>query len=101
MQMAQRRLEEDKSRIDRPVHTVSASELLGPSGLLAGVPAAGTEGTYTFRVRATDTNGCTSDRDYVLIIAGAVPVLPPGMLLVMALLLLAAGALVLRRRRVA
>jgi len=74
---------------------------LGPSGLLAGVPAAGTEGTYTFRVRATDTNGCTSDRDYVLIIAGAVPVLPPGMLLVMALLLLAAGALVLRRRRVA
>jgi prepilin-type N-terminal cleavage/methylation domain-containing protein len=74
---------------------------LGPSGLLAGVPAAGTEGTYTFRVRATDTSGCTSDRDYVLIIAAAVPVLPPGLLLVMALLLLAAGALVMRRRGVA
>ena len=71
---------------------------LGPSGLLAGVPAAGTEGTYTFRVRATDTNGCTSDRDDVLIIAAAVPVLPPGLLLVMALLLLATGALVMRRR---
>jgi Putative Ig domain len=74
---------------------------VGPSGLLAGVPAAGTEGTYSFRVRATDTSGCTSDRDYVLIIAAAVPVLPPGLLLVMALLLLAAGALVMRRRGVA
>lgn len=73
---------------------------LGPSGLLAGVPAAGTEGTYTFRVRATDTNGCTSDRDDVLIIAAAVPVLPPGLLLVMALLLLATGAFVMRRRSV-
>ena len=71
---------------------------LGPSGLLAGVPAAGTEGTYIFRVRATDTSGCTSDRDDVLIIAAAVPVLPPGLLLVMALLLLAVGALVMRRR---
>ena len=73
---------------------------LGPSGLLAGVPAAGTEGTYTFRVRATDTNGCTSDRDDVLIIAAAVPVLPPGLLLVLALLLLAASALAMRRRGV-
>ena len=34
MQIAQRRLEEEKSRLDRPVQTVSASELLGPSGLL-------------------------------------------------------------------
>jgi hypothetical protein len=73
---------------------------IGPSGLLAGVPAAGTEGTYTFRLRATDTSGCTSDRDDVLIIAAAVPVLPPGLLLVLALLLLAAGALGMRQRRV-
>ena len=34
MQIAQRRVEEDKARLDRPVQTVSASELLGPSGLL-------------------------------------------------------------------
>ena len=72
---------------------------LGPTGLLAGVPAAGTEGTYTFRVRATDTRGCTSDRDDVLLIAAAVPVLPPAVLLVMALLLLTVGAFALLSRR--
>ena len=34
MQIAQARLAEDKSRLERAVQTVNANDLLGPSGLL-------------------------------------------------------------------
>lgn len=71
---------------------------LAPTGLIAGVPAAGTSGTHSFTVRATDVNGCTRDVTYSLLIVAAVPTMPPAMLAVLTVLLIGVGALALRRR---
>jgi hypothetical protein len=71
---------------------------LSSAGLLSGVPAAGTAGTYDITIRVTDSNGCARDVTFALLIVAAVPVMPPAMFVALALLLFLIAGIALRRR---
>ena len=65
---------------------------LSSAGVLAGTPlATGTGGTYSFRVRATDTSSCFGDAAYTMATLTSVPTLPQFFLALLAASLLAIG----------
>ncbi len=68
------------------------------TGLISGVP--GQTGLFTFRVRATDTEGCFGEAPYTIAIsagAAAIPTLGTWMLIILVSFLGLAGAFVLSR----
>lgn len=76
--------------------TLPAGLTLTAAGVISGTPTAA--GTSTFTIRATDANGCFSERPFTLLTATAVPTLPQAFVLLLALGLTGIGYVRLRRR---
>ena len=74
---------------------------LSSAGVLSGTPlASGTNGSYTFTVRARAPNECFGAVTYSTFVSSAVPTLPQVFIVLLSLSLFAAGYLRLRRRQV-
>jgi len=74
---------------------------LSTAGVLSGTPlASGTNGSYTFTVRARAPDGCFGVAAYSTFVSSAVPTLPQVFIVVLSLSLFGAGYLRLRRRPV-
>jgi hypothetical protein len=72
---------------------------LSSAGVLSGTPlASGTNGSYTFTVRARAPNECFGAVTYSTFVSSAVPTLPQVFIVVLSLSLFGAGYLRLRRR---
>jgi hypothetical protein len=74
---------------------------LSSAGVLSGTPlASGTNGSYTFTVRARAPNECFGAVTYSTFVSSAVPTLPQVFIVLLSLSLFGAGYLRLRRRQV-
>jgi hypothetical protein len=74
---------------------------LSTAGVLSGTPlSSGTNGFYSFVIRARDPNSCFGTASYTTFVTTAVPTLPQSFAVLLTLSLLAVGAHQVRQRRI-